>query len=64
MSAGDFAGLLTAGAADDVVIAELQRNVPQRIRMFVWVEGQDVDCASVIAASGLMLRLELAGSSH
>lgn len=63
VSAADFAGLLTAGAADDVVIVELERNVPQRIRMFVWVEGQDVDCANVIAASGLMMRLELAGSS-
>lgn len=64
VSATDFDSLLTAGAADDVVIVDLERNVPQRIRMFVWVEGQDVDCSSVIAASGLMIRLELAGSSH
>ena len=60
----DFKDLITSGATDDVVIAELQRNVPQRIRMFVWVEGQDVDCSNVIATSGLMLNLELAGSSR
>lgn len=64
VSADDFSGLLTSGAADDVVIVDLERNVPQRIRMFVWVEGQDVDCSNVIASSGLMIRLELAGSSH
>ena len=60
----DFDALVRAGATDDVVIVELERNVPQRIRMFVWVEGQDVDCANVIASSGLMINLELAGSSR
>jgi hypothetical protein len=64
VAADDFKDLITSGATDDVVIAELQRNVPQRIRMFVWVEGQDVDCSNVIATSGLMLNLELAGSSR
>lgn len=63
-SVGDFDALLRAGATDDVVIVELEQNVPQRIRMFVWVEGQDVDCANVIASSGLMINLELAGSSR
>lgn len=56
--------LTTAGAVDDVVIVDLQRNVPQRIRMFVWVEGQDVDCSNVLAQTGLLLRLELAGDSR
>lgn len=55
--------LHTSTATEDVVIVELERNVPQRIRMFVWIEGQDVDCANVIAASGLMINLELAGSN-
>lgn len=59
----DFDSLLTAGAVDDVTIVDLQKDVPQRIRMFVWVEGQDVDCANVIAASGLMINLELSGES-
>ena len=54
----------TAGATDDVVIVELESNVPQRIRMFVWVEGQDVDCSNVLADAALMINLELAGSSH
>lgn len=64
VTADDFDNLRTAGATDDVVIVELQRNIPQRIRMFVWVEGQDVDCSNVIAASGLMINLELAGQSR
>lgn len=63
-SVEDFSALVSADATDDVVIVELERNVPQRIRMFVWVEGQDVDCSNVIAASGLMINLELAGSSR
>lgn len=63
-SVEDFDALVRAGATDDVVIVELEHNVPQRIRMFVWVEGQDVDCANVLASSGLMINLELAGSSR
>ncbi len=54
----------TAGATDDVVIVDLEHNVPQRIRMFVWIEGQDVDCANVLAKTALMINLELAGSSR
>lgn len=64
VSSENFEQLVTAGATDDVVIVELERNIPQRIRMFVWVEGQDADCANVIAASGLMINLELAGKSR
>jgi len=64
VAAEDFARLRTANTTEDVVIVELQRNIPQRIRMFVWVEGQDVDCSNVIAASGLMINLELAGGSR
>lgn len=53
----------TAGATDDAYIITLQKNVPQRIRMFVWVEGADVDCASGISASAFAMQLELAGSN-
>ena len=61
--ADTLGALHTATATEDVTIVELERNVPQRIRMFVWIEGQDVDCANVIAASGLMINLELAGGN-
>ena len=64
MSAADVAQLKTAGATDDVYIIELERNVPQRIRMFIWLEGQDVDCTNVTELSSLMLYLELAGSTE
>lgn len=63
-SQSDMAQLATAGATDDVYIIELERNVPQRIRMFIWLEGQDVDCTNVTDLSSLMLYLELAGSTE
>lgn len=58
-----FGALTTAGASDDVMIVELEKNVPQRLRMFVWIEGQDVDCSDVTVGGGLLLNLELAAST-
>lgn len=51
-----------AGATEDVKITTLQKNVPQRIRMFVWLEGQDADCMNYKEDSGFVMMLELAGS--
>lgn len=51
------------GAADDAVIVSLKKNVPQRIRMFVWLEGQDIDCTNEAALKTLLLNLELAGGT-
>ncbi len=64
LSAGgvDTRTLQTAGATDDIVIAHLERNVPQRIRMFIWLEGQDVDCISGADNVTFALNIELAGS--
>ena len=54
----------TSGATDDVYITMLERNTPQRIRMFIWLEGQDVDCVtSNSEVTDFMLNLELAGAS-
>lgn len=52
----------TANATDDVYIVQLEKNVPQRIRMFVWLEGQDADCVNSAEASSFAFRIELAGS--
>lgn len=54
-----------SGATEDVFITELQRNVPQRIRMFIWLEGQDPDCSNTdaVAASAFALGLELSGET-
>lgn len=52
-----------AGATNDVYIVDLEKNVPQRIRMFIWLEGQDIDCTNDAAASGVAINIELAGSS-
>lgn len=52
-----------SGAADDAVIVSLKKNVPQRIRMFVWLEGRDIDCTNEAALKTLLLNLELAGET-
>ncbi len=64
MDAAAFGNLETAGATDDVYIIHLQKNVPQRIRMYIWLEGQDVDWDPKNAASSFVLNLELAGGTE
>lgn len=49
-------------ATDEITIVTLQKNVPQRIRMFVWLEGQDADCVNFEDISGFVINLELAGN--
>jgi hypothetical protein len=51
-------------ATDEIVITTLQKNIPQRIRMFVWLEGQDIDCGSSAFADSFALSLELAGGTE
>lgn len=55
--------LAKAGANESNSIVTLERNVPQRIRMFIWLEGQDADCVSGASVSGFAMRIELAGST-
>lgn len=54
--------LAWAGATDDASIAILEKNVPQRIRMFIWIEGQDTDCTDFVCELDLAIGVELAGS--
>lgn len=56
----DMANVPLAGATDDVYMIELEKNAPQRIRMFVWLEGQDADCTEQIAGSAFAVNIELA----
>ena len=53
-----------SGAATDGVILRLKANQPQRIRLFVWREGQDVDCTNDAQNALLGIHLELAGSDQ
>ena len=53
-----------AGATDDIYITVLKENVPQRIRMFVWLEGQDIDCTNLDGSHDIVLGLELAGGNQ
>ncbi len=53
-----------AGATDDVSIIKLERNVPQRIRMFVWVEAQDFDCPASAKSARFAVNIEFAGETE
>jgi hypothetical protein len=64
LTAEEFNGLDYAGATDDVYIIELERNVPQRIRLFIWLEGQDVDCVNAVNTARFAINIELAGSNQ
>ena len=55
---------MTGGATEDVYITTLERDIPQRIRMFIWIEGQDVDCIERVQESNFAISLELAGSNQ
>lgn len=59
----DINTIKQSGATTDAVIVSLKKNVPQRIRMFVWLEGQDIDCTNEAALKTLLLNLELAGKT-
>lgn len=63
-TAEQLAALDSAGATDDVYIIKLEKNVPQRIRMFIWLEGQDVDCVNGIGSASFAVNIEFAGSSE
>lgn len=63
VSSEAFAALDSSGATEDVYIIKLEKNVPQRIRMFVWLEGQDVDCVNAVGTSSFVISLELAGGN-
>lgn len=54
---------MLSGATEDVYITTLQKDVPQRIRMFIWIEGQDSDCINHVTASSIAINIELAGSN-
>lgn len=56
--------LKNAGATEDenTYIIRLERNVPQRLRMFIWLEGQDMDCVDSVNSARFAVNIELAGS--
>ncbi len=64
VTAEQLSALDASGATEDVYIIQLERNVPQRIRMFIWLEGQDADCVNEVAAGSFAVNLEFAGSNQ
>lgn len=63
VDAGDLLRIDQAGATGDVYLTELTGGVPQKIRLFIWLEGQDVDCINSAVAGSFAISLELAGSN-
>lgn len=63
VSAETLETLEKGGATDDVYITKLEKNVPQRIRMFIWLEGMDVDCVNDAGGRDFALSIEFAGSN-
>ena len=63
-TAREMDSLDCAGATEDTYIIKLERNVPQRIRMFIWLEGQDVDCVDSVRSSNFAVNIELAGGTE
>ena len=53
-----------ASTTGNAIIVSLDRNVPQRVRMYVWLEGQDVDCVREAALEYFAIGIELAGSTQ
>ena len=62
LSREELDGIELSGATEDACIAHLEKNVPQRVRMFIWIEGQDPDCFGAVGSTALALNVELAGS--
>ena len=60
----EIASLNQAGATEDVYMTELIGGVPQRIRMYIWLEGQDVDCINSAADGSFAISIELAGGNE
>ncbi|NCA99337.1 MAG: hypothetical protein EOM70_08180 [Clostridia bacterium] len=56
------AGVNEAIAGEPVII-RLAQEIPRKIRLFFWIEGQDVDCWNDIATGSFAINLELAGET-
>ena len=55
-------GTVTETIASNVILT-LKQDDPVKIRMFIWLEGQDVDCWNDISAGSFIVNLELAGET-
>ena len=65
VSKNDLDAIEISGATEDSCIAHLEKNIPQRVRMFIWLEGQDTDCLiSEVRDISFALNIELAGSDY
>lgn len=61
VTAAEMEDIPQSGATEDIYIIQLERNVPQRIRMFIWLEGQDMDCVDGVNSARFAVNIEFAG---
>ena len=59
----DMASVGDGAVTEDVSIVTLRAGEPQRVRMYIWLEGQDIDCVPDGSVRNLVLNIELAGAS-
>jgi len=50
-------------SVSDLILCELTKDKPVKVRLFIWLEGQDVDCWNDIASGSFIVNLELAGET-
>ena len=54
---------MSTDIAGSSIIVTLKKDTPIKVRLFIWIEGQDVDCWNDIAAGKFVVNLELAGET-
>lgn len=52
---------LGAFVEDSPAMADINIEAPQKMRVFLWLEGQDIDCWNQIAGGGIFANLEFRG---
>ncbi len=58
----DISEMQTSIAGSSMIV-KLKKETPLKIRLFIWIEGQDVDCWNDISAGSFIVSLELAGET-
>ncbi len=46
--------------ASTTMVVDLEKDTPQKVTMFIWIEGQDADCWNDIASGSFVVNLEFA----
>lgn len=47
-----------------VMLTTLEKDKPQKVRLYFWIEGQDVDCWNDISSTNFLVNLEFSGQTN